>query len=151
MAIIKEFKDYLNEIQNEIEGINMNRMITHESQLTKYINDLSFEDNCLMLGLVPNFGNNSARNADTFALKGFTEIMILEKTDYSEITDEEFVEQFDRLFAIAQKVKQKLLNDHIDASCNIVRKLDPSSIQIVDVYNSSQCNGWTIIFTFDLM
>lgn len=149
MALIREFKNYMDEIQAEIAGINLNKMVTSEKQLSKYITDLQREDNALMLGLLPNFGNNSPANADTFKLRGFTELMIMEKTDFSELTDDEFVEQYDRLFVIAQAVAAKLLEDHTDGSCNLLRFLDPTSIQIVDVYNNSQCNGWTVIFTFD--
>tara|TARA_R110002050_G_scaffold185609_2_gene319706 strand:+ start:20 stop:469 length:450 start_codon:yes stop_codon:yes gene_type:complete len=148
MALIKDIKNYAEEIQAQIAGINLNKMVTSEKQLTKYITDLERDDNALMLVLVPNFGNNSPANADMFKLKGFTEIMILEKTDFSELTDEEFVNQTDRLFAIAQAVVAKLLEDHTEG-CGIMRFLDPTSIQIVDVYDNSQCNGWTVIFTFD--
>lgn len=148
MALIREFKNYMDEIQAEIAGINLNKMVTSEKQLSKYITDLQREDNALMLGLLPNFGNNSPANADTFKLRGFTELMIMEKTDFSELTDDEFVNQYDRLFEIAVAVQNKILEDHTEG-CGIMRFLDPSSVQIVDVYNNSQCNGWTVIFTFD--
>ncbi len=149
MGLIREFKDYLDEIQDEITGINLNKLVTTEKQLTKYLTDLEQEQNALMLGLLPNFGNNSPDSADTFKLRGFTELMILEKTDFSELTDAEFVDQSERLFEIADAVKEKLLMDNCNG-CGIMRFLDPTSIQIVDVYNNSQCNGWTVVFTFDI-
>ncbi|HNP68228.1 MAG TPA: hypothetical protein PKH16_10010 [Aequorivita sp.] len=150
MAAIQDFKDYMDEIQAQIAGINLNKMVTSEKQLSKYINDLQRDDNALMLGLMPNFGNNSPQSGDGFRLRGFTELMILEKTDFSDLTDAEYIAQSDRIFAIANLVKAKLLADHLDGDCNIMRFLDPTSIQIVDVYNNSQCNGWTVVFTFDL-
>jgi len=148
MGLIANLKTYADEIQSQIAGINLNKMVTSEKQLSKYINDLQKDDNALMLTLLPNFGNNSPASADSFRLKAYMEFMIVEKTDYSELTDEEFVSQYDRLFDIANSVANKLLEDHIEG-CGIMRFLDPTSIQIVDVYNSSQCNGWTVIFTFD--
>ena len=148
MGLIANLKTYADEIQSQIAGINLNKMVTSEKQLSKYINDLQKDDNALMLTLLPNFGNNSPDSADSFRLKAYMEFMIVEKTDYSELTDEEFVKQYDRLFDIANSVANKLLEDHIEG-CGIMRFLDPTSIQIVDVYNSSQCNGWTVIFTFD--
>lgn len=148
MALIQQLKLYMNEIQEQVPGINLNKMVTSEKQLSKYINDLQSDDNALMLGLMPNFGNNSPAHADSFKLKGYTELMIMEKTDFSELTDEEFVAQYDRLFELATVVVAKLLADHTDG-CGIMRFLDPTSIQIVDVYDNSQCNGWTVIFTFD--
>lgn len=148
MGLIANLKTYADEIQSQIAGINLNKMVTSEKQLSKYINDLQKDDNALMLTLLPNFGNNSPESADSFRLKAYMEFMIVEKTDYSELTDEEFVKQFDRLFLLAEAVANKLLEDHVNG-CGIMRFLDPTSIQIVDVYNSSQCNGWTVIFTFD--
>ena len=139
----------MDEIQTQIPGINLNKLVTSEKQLSKYISDLETADNALMLGLMPNFGNNSPQSGDEFRLRGFTELMIMEKTDFSELTDAEYVAQSDRLFEIATAVKNKLLEDHLDGSCNLLRFLDPTSIQIVDVYDNSQCNGWTVIFTFD--
>ena len=149
MALIQQFKDYMEEIQAQIPGINLNKLVTSEKQLSKYITELERDDNALMLGLMPNFGNNSPKSGDDFKLRGFTELMIVEKTDFSELTDAEFVAQMDRIFEIASAVKDKLLVDHLSGECNLLRFLDPTSIQIVDVYNNSQCNGWTVIFTFD--
>jgi len=150
MAAIQDFKNYMDEIQEQIAGINLNKVVTSEKQLTKYLSDLERDQNALMIGLMPNFGNNSPSSGDAFRLKGFTELMIFEKTDFSELTEEKYVSQSDRLFAIAQLVNDKLLEDHLKGSCNIMRFLDPTSIQIVDVYNNSQCNGWTVVFTFDI-
>lgn len=150
MAAIQDFKNYMDEIQAQVPGINLNKLVTSEKQLSKYISDLESEDNALMLGLMPNFGNNSPQSGDHFRLRGFTELMIMEKTDFSELTDEEYVAQSDRIFEIANAVKNKLLEDHLEGTCNLLRFLDPTSIQIVDVYDNSQCNGWTVVFTFDL-
>lgn len=151
MAIIKEFKNYLQEIQDEITGINKNHLIVEETQLTRYINDHYPGDNALLLGLLPNFGNNSPQDADRLRLRAFTEVMLVAKTDYSELTETELVEQYDHLYDLMVKVKNKLIDDHTNQTCNFLRLLDPTSIQIVEIYHLAQCNGWTMAFSFDVL
>lgn len=151
MALIKEFKQYLIELQNEIEGINLNKMVIDETQLTKYINDMYSDQNALLLGLLPNFGNNNPRDADGLIWRGYTEFMIVEKTDYSTLTETELVDQYDRLYIIIDKIKDKIINDHTNDTCGFLRGLVPSGFQIVEIFNLAQCNGWTMTVSFDVL
>jgi len=147
MAQIKEFRDYLQAIQDEIAGVNSNKVVVDPSQLSKFINDHSTSDNAMLLGVLPVWGNNSPTDADNFMLKGFTEIMVLNKVDYSDNDNTAEIDSYDDLLILAKAIVAKMLNDHIE-ECNMMKFLDPTSIQIVEVWNRTQYNGWNIIFTF---
>jgi len=147
MAQIKDFRDYLQEIQDQIAGANSNKVVVDPSQLTKFITDHDSSDNAMLLGVLPVWGNNSPTDADNFMLKGFTEIMVLNKVDYSDNDNIAEIDSYDDLLIIAKAIVPKMLNDHID-KCGIMTFLEPSSIQIVEVWNRTQYNGWNIIFTF---
>ena len=148
MGKINWFKVYLQEIQDEIDDINRNKVVIEDSQLTKYLNDHQSDFNAFLVGVLPDFGSN-APNGDSFMLAASTQIMIVEKTTYSEYDYDEFMDIFERMFNIAELIVKKLLQDHLSNKCTYLRFLKPNSIQIVPVWNKSSCNGWNIIFSFD--
>lgn len=153
MGKINWFKNYLQEVQDTIvldavKPINRNRMVIDDSQLTKYLSEHQQDHNFLLVGVLPDFGSK-ASNGDNFLLSASTQFMILEKTSYSEVNYDEFYDIFERAFNVAEEVVKKLLNDHLSGNCGYLRRLEPSSIQIVPVWNKSSCNGWNVIFSFD--
>ena len=149
MSLIATYISYLEEVMASVEGINKLLMVTEEKQLAKYIRDHQKSDNVLMLGIMPNFGNNSPDNADMYQDVAFCEIMLLKKTDYSDLPYDNFIEDYDYIFGLIQQVKAKLLDDATNGTCALVRQLNPESFQTVDVYNRNNCNGWNLVFTFD--
>lgn len=148
MAQIKDFRDYLQAIEDQIAGVNKNRMVVDPSQLVSFINEHNSSDNLLLLGVIPVWGNNSPTDADNFMLKGFTELMVLRKVDYSSNSNTQEGDDYDDAFIVAQAIVSKMIADHLSGTCNFMRFLDPSTIQIVEVWNKTQYNGWNIIFTF---
>lgn len=148
--MVKEYLAYLEGVKNSIDGINSLRIVTDDSQLNKFIQDHQKSDNLLMLVIMPNFGNNSPDSGDNYRDRAYSEIMLLKKTDYSNLPYDKFIEDYDYIFSKMQLVKQRLLEDHMDG-CNPMRFLQPNSITTTDVYNRNQCNGWNMIFTFDVL
>lgn len=148
MAQIRDFRTYLQEIETQIAGVKSNKVVVDPSQLSQFIVDHSSSDNALLLGVLPVWGNNSPTDADNFQLKGFTEVMVINKMDYSDNDNEAEIDSYDDLLIIAKAIVKKMMDDHLSGSCNLMRFLEPTSIQIVEVWNRTQYNGWNIIFTF---
>ena len=148
MGIVKDYQAYLVEVEAAVDGINKMVMIDEPSELNHFINSLSRSQNCLMAGVLPAFGNNNPASGDEYLPKAFVELIVVEKVDVSATFQDGFIEAFDKTYLLADQVRLKLLEDHVQG-CNIMRMLDPKSIQIVP-FNRSQVKGWNVIFTFDI-
>jgi len=147
MSKINWFKDYLKEIQDDCPEINKNKLVVDDSQLTNYLGSHKRADNIMLIGVLPEFGAN-ATNPDNFLLRGSTLLMVLEKTNYSNENYDSYFQIFENTYIVAEKIVKKLLSD-ATRGCTYLRYLQPQSIQVVPVWNKSECEGWSIQFNFD--
>lgn len=148
MNTITWFKNYAQELHDTIEGINRNRIVLDDSELTKYLSEHSEADNHLLVGVMPSF-TSTGSNVDEHQYKGYTQLLILQKTSYSSESYDDYIGIFETAFSVASLVVEKLKEDASEGKCNFLSLLNISSIQIVPVWNKSACNGWNIIFSFD--
>lgn len=153
MGKINWFKAYLQEIQDQIKNdsdeqlINRNKLVVDDSQLTNYLQNHRRSDNAMLIGVLPEFGAN-ASDPDNFLFRASTMLMVLNKTNYSAENYDSYFQIFEDTYIIAEKIVKKLLTDSM-AGCTYLRYLQPQSIQIVPVWNKSECEGWSIQFNFD--
>lgn len=148
MGKVNWFRGYLQELQDEVEGINRNKIVIDDSMLTKFLDDHSTDFNALLVGVLPDF-NSKAREGDDYMQSAATQLMVLVKTSYSEVNYDEFFDIFEETYLLAEEVVKKLINDSL-SGCNNLRFLNAQSITITPVWNRSSCNGWRIAFNFDL-
>lgn len=148
MNKITWFKNYLIEVQAEIAGINHNRMAIDKSQVVKHLNDLSSAQNYLLLGIIPDFGS-AGTNGDDYKQNASTQLWIVKKTTYSEVNYQEFYQIFEDTYQSAEDVLKKLIDDSL-SGCEMLRFLNTPTIQMLPVWNEASCNGWKILFNFDL-
>lgn len=148
MNIVTWLRTYLQDLETNIEGINRNRMVIDKSQLTKYLNDHQTTQNYLLIGVLPDM-SGKGETADQFLLKNTTQLMVLQKTTYSEVNYEQFYKIFEDVYNVITLILNKMLSDSL-TGCNEMRMLNAQSIQIIPVWNESSCNGWKILFNFDM-
>lgn len=143
----KEYNEFLQELKSEIEGINKAWLVVDDSQLGNTLERRSAEDNAFLVGVLPSYGTNGKRDAvkDTLV----SQLLIIEKTDYSELTEEEFVNIFERTYQLAKKVRNFLI-EKMESGCYIsFANLDIDGIEIVPIWKKSQCNGWSVEFSLE--
>ena len=152
--VISQFKAYCQHLQDTIQplpnqlAINKNKVVLDDSALTKYLSDMSEDDNHFLAGVMPSFGS-SGTDVDNHQFKGYTQLLILKKTSYSERDYDEFLEIFEQAFDVVTDVVNKMKSDHASGKCVFLRYLNVTSLQILPVWNKSGCNGWNILFNFD--
>lgn len=147
MAKITWFKEYVQSIQDEIDAINRNKVIIEKDQLVKFLNSQSSAHNLLLIGLMPDFGGKG-NNADEFKLVNITQFMVLKKTTYSEYDHDAFVNIYEETYVVLEQILNKLLKD--SRNCTELRFLNTPSIKIEPVFNLASCNGWKLMFNFDM-
>lgn len=148
MNKITWFKNYAQELQDTINGINSNRVVLDNSMVTKYLENHQSSYNALLVAVMPDFGSKGT-NVDDYKSTAKTQLMILKKTTYSEYDYEAFIGIFEEMYSIVEDVLKKLIND-ATSGCNYLRFLNVSSIAITPVWDYNHCNGWSISFNFDM-
>lgn len=148
MNIITFLKSYLQDLQDRTDGINYNRMVIDQSQLTKYLDSHHSSQNNILIGVVPDVGSD-ASNSDYFQNTVIMQLMVLEKTSYSMHDYDSYFSIFENAYNQIQQIQNHLLQDSL-SGCNELRFLNANTINIKPVWNLSSCNGFKILFNLDV-
>ena len=140
-------QNLLSHFDNEIDTINKNWMVIDENHVVKDLSEISTDENILLIGLMPNYGTD-AENSDNVLDKSFSQFLILEKTDYSELNRQQFLDIFQRTFLVAKEIKDRLIEYSADKQCEFpyLMQLDINSLKMEPIYKLAQCNGWALEF-----
>lgn len=140
-----QFNNLLQELKNRVPGIGAAWMVVDDSQLTKNLSDRSQDENTFLVGVLPNYGN-TGDNADAWRETTQGLILILDKTDYSELSQEDFIQVFEDTYQKAKAVKMAII-EMVTEGCNsALRFLEVSSLQMEPEWKKAQCNGWSLSF-----
>jgi hypothetical protein len=149
MGKIKEYHNYINTVVARVPAINTVKMIDDPTELNNHLKELAIADNFFLGVVLPNFGNNSPEDADYFKDVAFCELIIVQKTTSSNLSQEVWIDTFDDTHTAAKLVRDILLEDANEDNCDIVRQLNANSI-VITSFNRSQLKGWSVVFTLDL-
>lgn len=144
----KEFREFIQETKTEIDGINSAWIVVDDSQLGQSLEQRSKDDNAYLIGVLPSY-EAQVRNSDNVKDAIISQILVLEKTDYSELTEDEFIDVFERTYQIAKSVAERLQNK-LDGGCFFAGSmLLLEDLEIIPIWKKSQCNGWSINFSIE--
>lgn len=140
-----QLNNLLKELKTRVPGIGATWMVVDDSQLTKNLGERTSEENTFLVGALPNYGT-TGDHADAVreTVRGF--LLIVDKTDYSELPYEDFVSSFETTYQKAKAVKEAMLA-MVSEGCNpALRNLDVNSLQMEPEWKNAQCNGWNLSF-----
>ncbi|MBT0549187.1 hypothetical protein [Riemerella anatipestifer] len=143
----KLFYELLQEIKAELPGINKAWLVVDDSQLGNTLESREKEDNAYLVGVLPSYGTE-AINVDAIGDTVTTQILVLEKTDYSELTEDEFIAVFERTYHLMKKVRDLLIVKISDPCYMPTARLDLNGLDFDPVWKKSQCNGWSLDIQF---
>lgn len=144
----KEFREFLHETKTAINGINKAWLVVDDSQLGNTLEQSLQSDNAYMVGVLPSYGSKG-RSIDAVQGTMVSQIFIVEKTDYSDLTDDDFIDVFERTYQLAIAVRDRLV-EVLASGCYAGNgNLDLDNLEIVPVWKKSQCNGWSIYFNLE--
>ncbi|WP_417237189.1 MULTISPECIES: hypothetical protein [Flavobacteriaceae] len=151
MVDVTFLDNYTLRLKNAINTINYAELIVDDSQMVKFLNEVSKFDNHLLFGVIPDIPS-SGTNIDNFQFRPQTMFLVLQKTDYASITHAEFKTLMQDTLMSAKAVIDKMLEDKEDYSaegCMYMKQLNISSINLQPIWGKAGCNGWSIEFNFD--
>lgn len=144
----KELREFIHEIKSSVEGINSAWLVVDDSQLGADLEAKEKQENAYLIGVLPNY-ESKVRNGDSVKENIISQILVLEKVDYSELNNDEFVDVFERTYQLAKKVSE-MLQDKLDGGCfGGGTMLLLEDLEIVPIWKKSQCNGWSINFSIE--
>lgn len=142
---------YAERLKNTIESINYKQVIVDDSQLINFLEARTKDDKHMLFLVLPDF-NNTGRHVDDMVKRADVLILILYKTDYSNITHDEFLQIMQETLLSALAIEAKMIadkEDYTEAGCQYMKMLNINSISIKPVWGLAECNGWSIEFNFE--
>lgn len=144
----QQLNTLLTEIKAKVAAINSAWMVIDDSQLVKTLAEKYSEDNMFLVGVLPSYGTNGS-NADSYRNTTRSMLFVLEKTDYSDNDQEQFIELFERTFQAAKLIREEILNLATESCSGFLRHIAVDSIQILPEWKKADCNGWSINFEIE--
>ena len=143
-----EFRELLAEIKAEIPEINTTIPVIDDSQLVSNLEKRKKSDNLLLVGVLPSYGSEG-NNTDHVRQTTMCQLMILEKTDYSNLTADEFWLLFERCYQAIKKVREIIVRKAGEECLPYLVNIDVNGLGIDPVWKKAECNGYS--FDFDIM
>lgn len=156
MLFLTRLYEYQAEIKAELlddKGLpifHLEDSVIDDSELSKLLKDKVKKDQSILISVCPDHIVTGSEDNSKF--NNTLMFFVLEKTDYSDNTRDQFKQIFARTQMRVYQLVNKLLDDKATSSgafCNIMKQLKENSIQITPVWKKESCNGWLITFNFD--
>ena len=138
-----ELRELLIEIKTVIASINKTIPVIDDSMLTNKISKLEKDDNMLLVGVLPSYGSDG-QNVDNIRTTTVTQLMVLEKCDYSDLTEDEFWELYERTYQTMQTVKELIVLKVSNNCPTYLANIDVNSMDIDPVWAKAECCGWSM-------
>ena len=139
-----QLNNLLTEIKTEIPSIKKTYALVDDSQLVNYLQDFHSADNQLLLGVFPDYGKTG--NVSGHRTTSVNMLMILEKSDYSTLTYDEYIALFERTFQTANTIVDFLISKAEMGCSSLLEHIDVEGITIEPVWRKADCNGYSINF-----
>jgi hypothetical protein len=131
---------------------NYSAMVVDDSELANHLKERVESDNTFLISIIPEFHMKGEENASKW--ENVLAFFVLDKTDYSAMTKDSFLNIFATTQAKAQALVDKLLEDKADNQsmfCGFLSWLDENSISVTPVWHKNECNGWMIQINLDTL
>lgn len=140
-----ELKELLAEIKAELPVINRTKGVVNDSMLGNCLENHSRDDNQLLIGVLPSYGS-IGKDTDNVRQTAICQLMILEKTAYGDLTDDQFWSIFERTYQTAKKVKEILIRKAGEDCLPHFVNIDVNGLDINPIWGLAECNGYSIDF-----
>ncbi|WP_026730214.1 hypothetical protein [Flavobacterium denitrificans] len=131
---------------------NYSAMVIDDSELANHLKERVEGDNTFLISIVPEFHMKGEENNSKW--DNVLAFFILDKTDYSGLTKDSFINIFSTTQVKAQAIVDKLLSDKADGNsmfCGFLSWLDENSISVTPVWHKNECNGWMLQINLDTL
>ena len=139
----QQLNNLLQQLKSEFVEINSAWVVIDDSQLIKGLAEKVHEDNMFLVGVLPSYGT-SGNSPDAYKDTAVSQIMILEKTGYSELEDNDLIDLFERTYQVAKRVKESIIAKSTEDCNSLLFNLEINSLAMDPVWKKAECNGWSL-------
>jgi hypothetical protein len=136
-----ELKELLSEIKSGIPEIKRTISLIDDSDLSDFTENLVSSEMAL-IGVIPSYGHRGKIGA--YRTVPVFQLDIIEKTDYSAIDNDQYVQLYERTLKIMFQVRDFLLEKVEEGCYPMLSNIDVTSLEIDPIKKKSQCNGWSM-------
>lgn len=142
--LISQVQQYGESLLTKVPDLKKFFLVVDDSQVVKVLNDISEDDNLILLGFIPSH-RSEGTNVDNVQNRDFTLWMVLNKVDRNDGQDA-FIASFQRCQLAAKAVEKQMLADkpNFNNICSLMRQLQVASIEINPVWALAGCDGYEI-------
>lgn len=138
----KQLYELIQELKSEVVGINSAWVVVDDSQLGNTLEQKTKEDGAYLVAVLPSYG--SVAHSGSIRETTISQLLIVEKTDYSDLSQNEFIDIFERTYQLTKRVKE-ILVEKVESGCYPqMFHLDLSNLNMSPIWKKSQCNGWVL-------
>jgi len=140
-------KNFLIHLQSQFTEINRNWMVVNETHVGNILSEVSQEENAFLIGVLPTY-DTDGESSDNYRTVAYGQFLIVEKTDYSNLDQEQFLDVFQRTFKITEQIRDLIIRYSAEKQCAFpfLMEIDINSLKMDPVYKLYQCNGWSLEF-----
>lgn len=138
-----ELRELLAELKAQFPEIKKTIGVVDDSMLANKTSEIDKDSNFILVGVLPNY-TTSGRNGDNVKETPISQLLLLEKTDYSNITDDEFWEIFQRTYLVMEKIKDWIIGQIEEGCLDYLRHLDINALDSDAVWKKAECNGYSL-------
>jgi hypothetical protein len=143
MLTVNQLKSLLQESQTEIPGLNKNMLLLDDSELTNFLKDLKTTENCVLIGIMPQFLPKGTEDSIRFISQ--LQFMILKKSADKDFKNhDEYLAMFQETQDLMMLFVQKLFGEKMEDLCGGTAEYIEESLSIYPVWRKAQCNGWAL-------
>jgi hypothetical protein len=143
MLRVNQLKTLLQECQDEIPGINRNELVLDDSELTNFLKDFKVTDNCMLIGVMPQY--TAKGQEDSIQFVNQLQFMILKKSaDKDFKNQDDYLDMFQETQGLMVLFVEKLFGEKVEDLCGDFSNIVEQSISIYPTWRKAQCNGWTL-------
>lgn len=147
MLLIRSLREFVAECKENISSIKSAKVIVTTDDLSKIMRDHHSDSNILMITILPEHDVEGIE--DNYSINNICGFYFLEKTDYSDIVAEEYLNIFERTQQCAKDFLEKVFSDQEEGKyCGLFSNLSKSPSQVSPVKALSGCNGYFVSLEF---
>lgn len=137
-----ELKEFLVELKSEHSEIKKTIVVADEADLSKFTGDIGSEDNMILVGVVPSMSHSG--NIGSYKETPVFQIMVFEKTDYSAIDNDGYLELLQRTFLVMRKIRDYILGKVEEGCYPFFKSLSIDGLEIDAAKHILNLNGYSM-------
>lgn len=146
MITIQELQNYAADVLGNIPEFKSKFIVIDDSQLSKVMEDISFDDNLIFVAVIPSHKMNG-NDSDAAMPLDLMLFMVLNRFDRKD-GHEAFLESMSLCQNATKKLINKMIADKRDENqmCGLMKYLQVQSISVDPIWELLGCDGYEINF-----